>query len=160
MTRIARKPPAGKAKPARTKTGEISLIGAQSFADGPVHQEGLVGAVGGNLGGKLGHGVRLRRRQIRGRLGTLRGGAGRRWSGRTRGQLEREIEVSGCSGNLYIAPQVFEAKHVGFDNPRARGHSVQPERTFLVGESHQTSLALSRTDGSAGNRLASGLDGA
>jgi len=59
---------------------------------------------------------------------------------------------------LYIAPQVFEAKHVGLDNPGARGHSVQPERTFLVGESHQASLALSRTDRGAGNRLASGLD--
>ena len=59
---------------------------------------------------------------------------------------------------MNIAAQMFEAEHIGLDDPGAGGHSIKPERAVLVGESDQASLALRGTHGGAGNRLATGLD--
>jgi hypothetical protein len=60
---------------------------------------------------------------------------------------------------LDLAAQMIEAEDVGFYNPGAWGHSVEPETPVLVGERDQASLALRRAHGHAGNRLTACLYG-
>ena len=53
---------------------------------------------------------------------------------------------------------MFEAKHVGLDDPSAGRHSVEPEDTIIVRKRHQALFALGRPHGRSGNRLAAGLN--
>src|SRR5665213_928106 len=53
---------------------------------------------------------------------------------------------------------MIETEHIGFDDPGAGGHSVEAERTIIVRERDQASLALGCAHRCARDRLVARLD--
>jgi len=53
---------------------------------------------------------------------------------------------------------MLEAKHVGFDDPGARRHPVEPEGAVIVGKCEQASIALGGANACARNGLTAGLN--
>jgi len=55
---------------------------------------------------------------------------------------------------------MIEAEHIGLNDPCARRHAVEVERSVIVGERYQASFALGGANCSARDQLAAGFDGA
>jgi len=59
---------------------------------------------------------------------------------------------------LNFASQMVEAEHIGLNDPRAGGDSIEVERASVIGERNQASLTLCCAHGRARDRLAARLD--
>lgn len=70
-------------------------------------------------------------------------------------KLKSEIDFR---GNLDFFARMIETEQIDFDDPRARRHPIEVERSGIVRDCEENAIALRRFDGRARDGLAFGFD--